>query len=155
MGYPHSCNQFMPFVRTPANAASMVSKRKVFFHAAGLTRPASVDHEANFRTLTHIRPQGEIIQPDKGTVSCERSVRFARLAQEVPAEINGTIYDVVAEEWNHEHELDHPVEKTISQLGLDPHQLFSTLSGGMRRRALLARALVNEPWIGLCWVNSA
>lgn len=37
------------------------------------------------------------------------------------------------------------VEQVLSRLQLDPNQEFSALSGGIKRRALLARALVTEP----------
>ncbi len=85
------------------------------------------------------------LEPDGGEIVRSRDVRIARLQQTVPQDIQGTVYDVVSKDWNHEHALDHPVEKAISLLGLDPEQEFSSLSGGMRRRTLLAKALVNEP----------
>jgi ATP-binding cassette subfamily F protein uup len=85
------------------------------------------------------------LEPDGGEIVSSRDVRIARLQQTVPQDIQGTVFDVVSKDWNHEHALDHPVEKAISLLGLDPEQEFSALSGGMRRRALLAKALVNEP----------
>ncbi len=85
------------------------------------------------------------LEPDKGEIVRSREVRIARLQQTVPQDIQGTVFDLVSKDWNHEHALDHPVEKAISLLGLDPDQEFSSLSGGMRRRALLAKALVNEP----------
>jgi ATP-binding cassette subfamily F protein uup len=85
------------------------------------------------------------LEPDEGEIVRSREVRIARLQQTVPLDIQGTVYDLVSKDWNHEHAMDHPVEKAISLLGLDPEQDFSALSGGMRRRALLAKALVNEP----------
>jgi len=85
------------------------------------------------------------LKPDAGDVVQASTLRTARLAQDIPAETAGTVYDVVASDWNHEHELDHPVEKVISLLRLDPQQPFASLSGGMRRRTLLAKALINEP----------
>jgi ATP-binding cassette subfamily F protein uup len=85
------------------------------------------------------------LEPDDGEIVRSRDVRIARLTQKVPQEISGTVFDVVSKDWNHEHAMDHPVEKAISLLGLDPDQEFSALSGGMRRRALLAKAMVNEP----------
>ena len=85
------------------------------------------------------------LEPDEGEIVRSREVRIARLQQTVPQDIQGTVYDLVSKDWNHEHAMDHPVEKAISLLGLDPEQEFSSLSGGMRRRALLAKALVNEP----------
>ncbi|MGD9873239.1 MAG: ATP-binding cassette domain-containing protein [Kiritimatiellia bacterium] len=85
------------------------------------------------------------LKPDAGDVVQASTLRTARLAQDIPAETAGTVFDVVASDWNHEHELDHPVEKVISLLRLDPQQPFASLSGGMRRRTLLAKALINEP----------
>ncbi|HNX53393.1 MAG TPA: ATP-binding cassette domain-containing protein [Pontiellaceae bacterium] len=85
------------------------------------------------------------LEPDEGEIVRSRDVRIARLQQTVPQDVHGTVFDLVSSDWNHEHALDHPVEKAISLLGLDPEQEFSSLSGGMRRRALLAKALVNEP----------
>ena len=51
---------------------------------------------------------------------------------------------------SHGASLDHweiptRVETTLSQLGLDGDAQYESLSGGWRRRALLARALVVEP----------
>ena len=85
------------------------------------------------------------LEPDEGEIVRSREVRIARLQQTVPQDIQGTVYDLVSKDWNHEHAMDHPVEKAISLLGLDPEHDFAALSGGMRRRALLAKALVNEP----------
>jgi len=85
------------------------------------------------------------LEPDEGAMIVQSGVTVARLTQTVPREISGTVFDLVAKDWNHEHALDHPVEKVISLMNLKPEQAFAELSGGMRRRALLAGALVNEP----------
>ncbi len=42
-------------------------------------------------------------------------------------------------------ELEQRVETTLSKLRLDGDMMFSDLSGGVKRRALLAKALVQEP----------
>jgi len=42
-------------------------------------------------------------------------------------------------------ELEQKVETVMSRLGLDGEQAAETLSGGWRRRAMLARALVSDP----------
>jgi len=42
-------------------------------------------------------------------------------------------------------DLQYRTDKVLSRLELDPDQEFSVLSGGMKRRVLLARALVGDP----------
>jgi len=85
------------------------------------------------------------LMPDDGTIVRQSGVTVARLQQTVPLDVEGTVFDLVSSDWNHEHALDHPVERVISLMSLDPKQPFLDLSGGMRRRALLAKALVNDP----------
>lgn len=45
--------------------------------------------------------------------------------------------------WNYKQKVD----QTLSRLSLDPHAQFAGLSGGLKRRVLLAQSLVNEPQI--------
>ena len=85
------------------------------------------------------------LEPDEGAMIVQSGVRVARLMQTVPQSLDGTVFDLVSSDWDHEHALDHPVEKVVSLMNLDPSQPFNELSGGMRRRALLAKALVNDP----------
>ncbi|MCF7838069.1 MAG: ATP-binding cassette domain-containing protein [Candidatus Marinimicrobia bacterium] len=85
------------------------------------------------------------LKPDGGTVARERTVHVASLEQEVPGKLAGRVFDVVAAGGRHALASDHPVERILSLLELDPELPFEALSGGMRRRALLGRALVNEP----------
>ena len=42
-------------------------------------------------------------------------------------------------------EIEQRAERVISRLGLDGEAVYATLSGGLRRRVMLARALISEP----------
>jgi ATP-binding cassette subfamily F protein uup len=89
--------------------------------------------------------------PDAGTVWRQPSLRIARLEQDVPLSANRSVFDVVAE--GHTHHLeedeawlkDHHVDLVLSRLELPADAIVDTLSGGWRRRVLLARALVGQP----------
>ncbi|HEX2853838.1 MAG TPA: ATP-binding cassette domain-containing protein [Opitutaceae bacterium] len=91
------------------------------------------------------------MQPDKGDISRPAGAVYTRLTQEVPADIRGTVHDLVfsglrpphdhEEEW----ERDVRVENLIERLQLPSHTEFTALSGGLKRRALLARALAGQP----------
>ena len=95
-----------------------------------------------------------IFQPDSGTVSIQKGIRSAYLEQMVPGEMSGTVLEVVegdlsrvqdalkiANDWD----LHQQAEKIISQLGLDASAVFNTLSTGIKRQVLLAKALAGEP----------
>jgi len=91
------------------------------------------------------------IKPDSGQVFREPGAVFTRLTQEIPAGIEGDVRTLVTsglrpphdheEEW----ERDVRVDDLVARLQLDPEAEFSQLSGGLKRRALLARALAGQP----------
>ncbi|MBI2498521.1 MAG: ATP-binding cassette domain-containing protein, partial [Opitutae bacterium] len=92
------------------------------------------------------------MQPDSGDVFRPPGSVYMRLTQEVPTDLRGSVHDVVASGLrpNHDHheeewERDVRVEDLIAAIGLPPRQEFSELSGGLKRRALLARALAAQP----------
>ncbi len=121
------------------------------------------------------------IKPDDGEVRVAGGVRIARLAQEVPQDTSGSVFDVVATglgelgallaqyhhliashltgpdamaalgavqakiEAQHGWDLDQRVQQVLTRLDLPADADFAALSGGMKRRVLLAQALVNAP----------
>jgi ATP-binding cassette subfamily F protein uup len=90
-------------------------------------------------------------KPDTGDVFRPAGARYTRLTQEIPIDVTGSVHDLVAaglrpagaheEDW----ERDVRVEDLIAHLGLDPLREFAALSGGLKRRVLLARALAGQP----------
>ena len=122
-------------------------------------------------------------QLDDGMVIRQKGIQITHLPQEVPADIQGTVFDVVlsglgerADLLSRHHHLTHcletehtpellrqlddlqskldstggwdvnsQVEDVIAKMKLDPEGDFQRLSGGQKRRALLARALVLKP----------
>ncbi len=120
---------------------------------------------------------------DGGKIIFQKGINVAHLPQEVPADIKGTVFDIVLSglgqranllsEYHHlshrlqtEHtaelmrqldtlqsELDrtggwdisNQVDYIISKMSLDPESEFELLSGGQKRRVLLAKALVLKP----------
>src|SRR5918994_731432 len=93
---------------------------------------------------------GGTVVPDAGTVWRQPGMRIARLEQDVPLSSDRTVLDVVADGFQElEHvdqwHVDVSVDMVIARLGLPADAIVSTLSGGWRRRVLLARALVAQP----------
>jgi ATP-binding cassette subfamily F protein uup len=91
-------------------------------------------------------------QPDIGDIARPAGAVYTRLTQEVPADISGTVHDIVfsglrpnddhhEEDW----ERDVRVENLLLRLQLPANSEFAALSGGLKRRALLARALAGQP----------
>jgi ATP-binding cassette subfamily F protein uup len=118
---------------------------------------------------------GEIV-PDDGKIIVQGGARIARLAQEVPQETRGSVFDVVAAglgelgsllaeyhhlighgdlaalgavqaqiEAQHGWDLDRRVQQVLTRLDLPEEAGFDSLSGGMKRRVLLAQSLVRDP----------
>ena len=122
------------------------------------------------------------IKADSGEKIIESGAVVTQLEQEVPQDMAGSVYEVVAsglqelgelltqyhqlnerddigsDSWmktmgDIQHKLEANngwhfqvnIDKVISLLKLDPEADFAKLSGGVKRRVLLARALVQEP----------
>lgn len=101
---------------------------------------------------TLLRIAAGVLAPDSGVRSVEPALRFALLPQEVPAGQEGTLGDVVSRvvcDCARTPELSaadaQSVRETLSRMQLDPSAPFSSLSGGMRRRAWIAGVLAANP----------
>ena len=126
---------------------------------------------------------GGMVKADEGSIEQQQNLKIAYLTQDIPDDVEGSIYDVVSsglegvgeilKNYHHcslelaedytdqkmeelsriQHELEavdgwslsQQVETTISQLELPADDEFSSLSGGLKRRVLLGKALVTEP----------
>ena len=124
------------------------------------------------------------IKPDSGVVTRQQGLKVAMLSQEVPEDISGNVYSVVASGLGElgtalaayhdasalldtgddadaalaamskaQHVLDEKggwelhqkIQSVVNHLKLDADAEFSSLSGGVKRRTMLARALASEP----------
>lgn len=123
------------------------------------------------------------VDADSGERTLHQGARVARLEQEVPSDLTGSVFDVISEgvgelagQISRYHELSHQlatdtseallnelervqhaleaengwqlsqqIDEIISRLSLPEDREFSELSGGLKRRVLLGRALVQQP----------
>ncbi len=107
------------------------------------------------------------VQPDHGQIRREPKTRISRLIQEVHTDqlLNAqgqpaTIRDIALMGWQanqaahdaddgHTHDEDWQstaaLDKVLSRMQLDGELVFNSLSAGMKRRALLAQAIISNP----------
>jgi ABC transport system ATP-binding/permease protein len=91
------------------------------------------------------------MKPDLGVVMRSARLRVATLAQEIPTDVQGSVHDVVMTGLvplsNHEEDWEQEVrlENLLERMSLAPDVQFAALSGGLKRRVLLARALASGP----------
>ena len=91
-----------------------------------------------------------ILRPDTGSVAIQKGIHVAYLDQMVPGEMAGTVLEAVKGDIKLvqpglEKAFNQRAEKVISQLGLESGWINNTLSAGMKRKVLMARALAAEP----------
>jgi len=110
------------------------------------------------------------LPPDSGEISREVGLEIGYLPQNVPGGMEGEVYEVAAqglgsvgrvliqlrrglgggqsaEQGNDQAlwEADRRLHTALTRLGLEPSARVETLSGGLKRRVLLARALAKSP----------
>lgn len=95
------------------------------------------------------------ITPDSGAITRGSGIRVARLQQDVPVGLSGTIKSIILSNLISDHaqsddpadqwELEHSVDQTLSKMELDAEADFASLSSGMKRRVLLAAAIAAQP----------
>lgn len=90
------------------------------------------------------------VSVNEGRVLFQKGATVTHLPQEVPDDITGTVLDVVlsahgedssGEAW----EIHHFAERLIAEMKLNEEDRFESLSGGQKRKVLLAKALVLKP----------
>jgi ATP-binding cassette subfamily F protein uup len=87
---------------------------------------------------------GEVL-PDDGEVICLKNTRVAMLSQDVPDGIVGTVHEVVSQHAPKTQTGPPVVDVVLTRMGLEAGAPFQTLSVGLKRRTLLARALAAAP----------
>ncbi len=92
------------------------------------------------------------VKPDSGDVIFAPGAKVAVLPQEVPRDLFGTNHEIVAtgvaedlKEHDTAWQAEQRIDQILARMNLDPQARFESLSSGMKRRVMLARALVNEP----------
>ncbi len=122
------------------------------------------------------------ISPDTGTLVQEKTLSVSSLLQEIPGNLNGTVFEIIAAHSGHRGELlmeylkeerkitadpdrdperlqalqaaldadqgwklQEEIRKITTRMSLNPDSQYQALSGGGKRRTLLAAALTGHP----------
>ncbi|MBK1879235.1 ATP-binding cassette domain-containing protein [Pelagicoccus mobilis] len=104
--------------------------------------------------------------PNSGSITFPEGGVATALPQEIPQDLDASVREIVTSGFGadgeallalhadqpHEHldperqwQMEASIEQTLKDLNLDPDAPFKSLSGGLKRRALLGKALVCEP----------
>ena len=124
-------------------ALQIEPRERVAVHRTQRHRQVDAPEDHQRRAAGGCRPRQQIWR--------QPGLRIARLEQDVPLSASRTVFEVVAEGHTHHLEEDeawlkeHHVDLVLSRLALPADAIVDTLSGGWRRRVLLARALVGQP----------
>ncbi len=97
---------------------------------------------------TFLKVAAGLLVPDAGEVVRARNLVASMMPQMVPGELPGNVLDMVRQGTRTELDAWHrdtQARKVVSLMELDPAAVCATLSGGMKRRVLLAQALASEP----------
>jgi len=88
------------------------------------------------------------IEPDSGEIIRQPGLKVRRLRQNVPHDLTGSVEKLVFQSLEDPHDdwtSHQAVDKAVSLVGLENDWQYEELSGGQKRRTLLAQALVCEP----------
>ncbi len=97
---------------------------------------------------TLLKVAAGMLEPQTGEVVRARNLVASMMPQVVPQDLSGRVRDVVRHGTRAELDAWHrdvEANRVVSLMDLDPEADCAALSGGMKRRVLLARALASDP----------